>query len=63
MATVSVGQKFLIFRQFLDCISLDFQDHCMDQYIYVLVSSIQLLILVIYQSIYGYLFHFQIPEM
>ena len=37
----------------LDCISLGFLNHCKDLYIYIPVRSIRLLVLVIYQLLYG----------
>ena len=50
-----VDHKFLIFHQFLDCILLGFLNHYRALCIYGLVRSIRLLVLVIYQSVYGYL--------
>ena len=44
-----VDHKFLIFRQFLDCILLGFLNHYKDLHIYTLVRFILLLVLVIFQ--------------
>ena len=44
-----VDHKFLIFHQFLDCILLGFLNHYKDLYIYALVRSIRLQVLVIFQ--------------
>ena len=52
-----VDPKFLIFHQFLDCILLDFQDHCTALCIYGPVMSNHLRVLAIYQSACGYLQH------
>ena len=52
-----VDHKFLIFHQFLDCILLGFLNHYKTLYIYALVNSIGLLVLVIFQWLCGYLLH------